>query len=129
MAVVFIVARLACHFVWIYGGQVPFSRAQSPRAIRLQGLAFGVCMLVVAGGDGGVVRGHSIAEFDRCRAPSFASVWTMATVGSGYSDRIPSAAAGCCQGESALRRAVAMQIDEASARPARLPLSARSGPS
>lgn len=49
MAVVFVVVGLACHFVWIYGGQVLFSRAQNPRAIRLQGLAFGVCMLVVAG--------------------------------------------------------------------------------
>lgn len=48
MAVVFVVVGLACHFLWIYGGQVIFSRSQSPRAIRLQGLVFGVCMLLVA---------------------------------------------------------------------------------
>ncbi|MFN9475260.1 LysE family translocator [Acidovorax sp.] len=49
IAVVFVVVGLACHFVWIYGGQLIFSRAQNPRAVRLQGLAFRVCMLVVAG--------------------------------------------------------------------------------
>lgn len=49
MAMAFVAVGLASHFAWIYGGQVLFSRVQSPGAIRLQSLAFGACMLVVAG--------------------------------------------------------------------------------
>lgn len=48
MTVVFVVVGLACHFMWIYGGQLIFSRIKSPAAMRMQGYGFGICMLVVA---------------------------------------------------------------------------------
>lgn len=48
IALVFVAVGLICHFVWIYGGQILFSRFQSPRAIRAQGIAFGLSMVVVA---------------------------------------------------------------------------------
>ena len=48
ITVIFIVICLLCHFVWVYGGHVLFSRIKSPRALRIQGIAFGICMVVVA---------------------------------------------------------------------------------
>lgn len=48
MTTVFVIIGLSCHFMWIYGGQLIFSRMKSPRAIRLQGYSFGMCMLAVA---------------------------------------------------------------------------------
>lgn len=48
IAMVFVIVATACHFAWIYGGQVLFSRVQSPRAIRAQGIAFGLSMVLVA---------------------------------------------------------------------------------
>lgn len=44
----FLVVGLACHFVWIYGGQLVLSRFRSERAVRIQGIVFGSCMLLVA---------------------------------------------------------------------------------
>ncbi len=48
MTAAFLIVGLACHFLWIYGGQVMFSRIQSPRAMRMQAYVFGTCMLAVA---------------------------------------------------------------------------------
>jgi homoserine/homoserine lactone efflux protein len=48
IALVFVTVGLACHFLWIYGGKVLFSRIQSPRATQLMGMGFGVCMLAAA---------------------------------------------------------------------------------
>ena len=48
MTAVFLVVGLTCHFFWIYGGQLLFSRLKTPRAMRIQGYVFGLCMLVVA---------------------------------------------------------------------------------
>jgi len=48
MTAVFLIVGLACHFLWIYGGQVLFSRIKTERAMRMQGYVFGVCMLAVA---------------------------------------------------------------------------------
>lgn len=48
MTAVFLVVGLACHFFWIYGGQLIFGRLKSPRAMRIQGYVFGLCMLAVA---------------------------------------------------------------------------------
>ena len=48
IALVFVLIGLACHFLWIYGGQLIFSRFRSERAARIQGVAFGLCMLLVA---------------------------------------------------------------------------------
>ncbi len=48
MTAVFVVVGLACHFLWIYGGQVLFSRLKSQKAMRMQGYVFGLCMVAVA---------------------------------------------------------------------------------
>ena len=48
MTAVFLAVGLACHFFWIYGGQLLFSRLKTPRAMRIQGYVFGLCMLAVA---------------------------------------------------------------------------------
>ena len=48
MTAVFLAVGLTCHFFWIYGGQLLFSRLKTPRAMRIQGYVFGLCMLVVA---------------------------------------------------------------------------------
>lgn len=48
MTAVFLAVGLTCHFFWIYGGQLIFSRLKSPRAMRIQGYVFGLCMLAVA---------------------------------------------------------------------------------
>ena len=48
MTVVFVIVGLVCHFMWIYGGQLIFNRMKSPRAMRMQGYGFGVCMVAVA---------------------------------------------------------------------------------
>lgn len=44
----FVLVGFACHFLWIYGGQVLFSRLNSAWAVRAQGLVFGSCMVLVA---------------------------------------------------------------------------------
>ena len=49
MTLVFLLVGLVCHFAWIYGGHAIFSRFTSARALRNQGLAFGLCMVAVAG--------------------------------------------------------------------------------
>jgi homoserine/homoserine lactone efflux protein len=48
MTAVFVIVGLGCHFLWIYGGQVIFTRIKTEKAMRIQGYVFGVCMLVVA---------------------------------------------------------------------------------
>lgn len=48
MTVVFVMIGVLCHFLWIYGGQLIFSRLKSPAAMRMQNYGFGICMLVVA---------------------------------------------------------------------------------
>ncbi len=48
MALVFVVIGLACHFLWIYAGQLIFGRIRTPRAMRAQGIGFGLCMILVA---------------------------------------------------------------------------------
>lgn len=47
-AAAFLVVCVACHFPWIYGGQLILRRFRSARAVRIQGRAFGICMLLVA---------------------------------------------------------------------------------
>ncbi|MGM3276255.1 LysE family translocator [Ralstonia sp. 24A2] len=44
----FLVVCVACHFPWIAGGKMVLQRFRSPRALRIQGWIFGVCMLAVA---------------------------------------------------------------------------------
>ncbi|CAJ0812319.1 LysE family translocator [Ralstonia flaminis] len=44
----FLVVCVACHFPWIAGGKVVLQRLRSPRALRIQGWIFGLCMLGVA---------------------------------------------------------------------------------
>lgn len=48
IALVFVAVGFASHFLWIYGGQVLFSRLKSRRAMRVQAIVFGLCMLLVA---------------------------------------------------------------------------------
>jgi homoserine/homoserine lactone efflux protein len=48
MTAVFVAVGLACHFLWIYGGQLVFSRLKTQRAMRVQGIVFGLCMVAVA---------------------------------------------------------------------------------
>jgi len=48
IAAVFLAVCVACHFPWIYAGQILFSRIKSARSIRLQGFVFAACMLLVA---------------------------------------------------------------------------------
>lgn len=48
VSVMFVIICFVCHFVWIYGGQVLFSRFRSQQAMRVQGYVFGICMLAVA---------------------------------------------------------------------------------
>lgn len=48
MALVFVLVGVACHFLWIYAGQLIFSRIKSRRAMQAQGIGFGVCMILVA---------------------------------------------------------------------------------
>ncbi|OZI30835.1 lysine transporter LysE [Bordetella genomosp. 10] len=45
----FLAVCVVCHFPWIYGGQLVLRRFQSARATRIQGVLFGLCMLLVAG--------------------------------------------------------------------------------
>lgn len=45
---VFMLICVACHFPWIYAGQLIFSRIRTQRAMRLQGYLFAACMLLVA---------------------------------------------------------------------------------
>ena len=44
----FLLVGIACHFPWIYGGKVILGRFRSPGALRVQGIVFGACMLLVA---------------------------------------------------------------------------------
>jgi homoserine/homoserine lactone efflux protein len=48
IATVFVLICFACHFAWIYSGQVIFSRIKSEYAVRIQAIVFGVCMVLVA---------------------------------------------------------------------------------
>ncbi|RKP49036.1 LysE family translocator [Trinickia fusca] len=48
ISIVFTMLGFACHFPWIYGGQVAFNRIKSERSMRIQGYAFGACMIAVA---------------------------------------------------------------------------------
>ncbi|PFH11256.1 threonine/homoserine/homoserine lactone efflux protein [Collimonas sp. PA-H2] len=45
---VFMLVCVACHFPWIYAGQLIFSRIRTARAMRLQGYLFAACMVLVA---------------------------------------------------------------------------------
>jgi threonine/homoserine/homoserine lactone efflux protein len=45
---VFTLLCAACHFPWIYGGQLMFDRFNSARSIKMQGYLFGGCMIAVA---------------------------------------------------------------------------------
>ena len=44
----FMLVGVTCHFPWIAGGKVVLQRFRSPRALRIQGGIFGLCMLAVA---------------------------------------------------------------------------------
>ncbi len=44
----FMLVGVTCHFPWIAGGKVVLQRFRSPRALRIQGWIFGLCMLAVA---------------------------------------------------------------------------------
>lgn len=44
----FMLVGVTCHFPWIVGGKVVLQRFRSPRALRIQGWIFGLCMLAVA---------------------------------------------------------------------------------
>ncbi|WP_338523008.1 LysE family translocator [Pseudomonas batumici] len=46
--VAFLFVCVACHFPWIYGGQLILQRFQSVRALQIQGRVFGICMVLVA---------------------------------------------------------------------------------
>jgi homoserine/homoserine lactone efflux protein len=48
IATVFVLICFGCHFVWIYSGQFIFSRIKSHRAVRMQAIFFGMCMILVA---------------------------------------------------------------------------------
>lgn len=48
ISIVFTVLGLACHFLWIYSGQMIFRKIQSRRAMQWQGIGFGICMILVA---------------------------------------------------------------------------------
>lgn len=48
LTVAFLAVCVICHFPWIYGGQLILRRFKSARAIRIQGVVFGICMLIVA---------------------------------------------------------------------------------
>ncbi|CAN7487161.1 LysE family translocator [Trinickia sp. LjRoot230] len=48
ISAVFTVLCIACHFPWIYGGQIIFKRFSDPKAMRVQGYLFGACMAAVA---------------------------------------------------------------------------------
>lgn len=48
IATVFTLLCVACHFPWIYGGQLMFDRFGSERSIKRQGYLFGGCMVAVA---------------------------------------------------------------------------------
>jgi homoserine/homoserine lactone efflux protein len=48
LTVAFLIICMACHFLWIYGGKVILGRFHSERAMRIQGWAFGACMVAVA---------------------------------------------------------------------------------
>lgn len=44
----FLLIGIVCHLPWIYGGKLILGRFRSAYALRLQGVAFGACMLLVA---------------------------------------------------------------------------------
>lgn len=48
IAAVFTLLCAACHFPWIYGGQLMFDRFNSAKSIKIQGYVFGACMVAVA---------------------------------------------------------------------------------
>jgi threonine/homoserine/homoserine lactone efflux protein len=48
IAVMFTLLCVACHFPWIYGGQLMFDRFGSEKSVKLQGYLFGGCMVAVA---------------------------------------------------------------------------------
>lgn len=48
IALAVVLVGFSCHFVWIYGGQILFSRIKTQAALRVQGIAFGMCMILVA---------------------------------------------------------------------------------
>ncbi|MFS8047582.1 LysE family translocator [Rhizobium sp. BR 314] len=48
LTVAFLIVCITCHFSWIYGGKIILGGFQSARAVRVQGLAFGACMIAVA---------------------------------------------------------------------------------
>lgn len=45
----FMLISVLCHFLWIYAGASLLGRFRSEGALRVQGWAFGTCMLLVAG--------------------------------------------------------------------------------
>ncbi|OLL30994.1 lysine transporter LysE [Burkholderia sp. SRS-W-2-2016] len=48
ISVVFTILCVLCHLPWIYGGQVIFDRVKSEQSMKIQGIVFGVCMVLVA---------------------------------------------------------------------------------
>jgi homoserine/homoserine lactone efflux protein len=48
LAAAFLVVCVACHFPWIYGGQLILRRFGSARAQQIQARVFGICMILVA---------------------------------------------------------------------------------
>ena len=48
LSAAFLLVCVACHFPWIYGGQLILRRFRSARALQIQGWIFGACMILVA---------------------------------------------------------------------------------
>ncbi|WP_206245668.1 LysE family translocator [Novosphingobium terrae] len=48
LTIAFMIVCVVCHFPWIYAGKVILGRFRSEGAMRVQGWAFGTCMLAVA---------------------------------------------------------------------------------
>ncbi len=48
IAAVFTLLCVACHFPWIYAGQLMFDRFNGEKSIKVQGYLFGGCMVAVA---------------------------------------------------------------------------------
>lgn len=49
LTLAFLVVSIICHFLWIYLGATVLGRLRSEKEQRIQGWAFALCMIVVAG--------------------------------------------------------------------------------
>lgn len=48
IAFAFVFVCIACHFPWIYAGQIIVGRIKTARAMRVQGFLFATCLVLVA---------------------------------------------------------------------------------